>query len=320
MRHSLKSVAKLAGVSTATVSLSLRGDSRVADKTRERVVTLAAELDYVPNNLGRALQAARSSLVGFLIPTMSHSYFNEILEGCGAYASERDYGVLVAMPSGELSEHSKALRMFQEKRVDGVILATHHPESFPEIQRMRSRGMPVVFASSGPGSEIAPLVKNDDMMTGRIAAEHLLNQNHSNIAYCYAANSGHERFSGALDACLDAGAICRRFESENELLAAFDGPNPPTAVIAYSDDMAIGVVEALRGMGLAVPEDVSIVGVDDSPVASLPAYDLTSVAPRKREIGRLALELVFKELAGDATKSHLLSPDLIIRSSTGPNL
>lgn len=319
MRHSLKSVAKLAGVSPATVSLSLRGDSRVADKTRERVLTLAAELNYVPSNLGRALQAARSSLVGFLIPTMSHSYFNEILEGCGAYASERNYGVLVAMPSGDSAEHSKALRMFQEKRVDGVIMATHHPESFTEIQRMRSRGMPVVFASSGPGSEIAPLVKNDDVMTGRIAAEHLLALNHSNIAYCYAATSGHERFSGAFDACLDAGATCRRCANEKEFVTSFESATPPTAVIAYSDDIAIGVVEALKTINLSVPRDVSVVGVDDSPAASLPAYDLTTVAPRKREIGRLALELIFQELSGESANSHLLPPDLIVRSSTALN-
>jgi DNA-binding LacI/PurR family transcriptional regulator len=291
----------------------------VADKTRKRIVALATELDYVPNNLGRALQAARSSLVGFLIPTLSHSYFNEILEGCGSFASEYGYGVLVAMPSGKLSEHSNALRMFQEKRVDGVILATHHPESFPEIQRMRSRGMPVVFASSGPGSIIAPLVKNDDIMTGRIAAEHLLSLNHTNIAYCHAATSDHERFSGALEACLNAEATCRRFTNEKAFLSLLDSPELPTAVIAYSDDIAISLVGALNNIGLSVPEDVSIVGVDDSPVASLPAYNLTTVAPRKREIGKLALKLILQELAGETAESRLLPPDLIVRSSTAPN-
>jgi DNA-binding LacI/PurR family transcriptional regulator len=316
MRHSLKSIATLAGVSPATVSLSLRGDARVAEKTRERIVALASEVGYVPNHLGRALQSARSSLVGFLIPTMSHSFYNEILEGCGAFANERGYGVLVAMPSSAPEEYFDSLRLFQEKSVDGVILATHHPDLFPEIQKTRSRGVPVVFASSAPSADIAPVVKNDDLATGRMAAEHLLSLGHSEIAYCYASSGGHERYSGALEACLSAGAACSRLEDEKDFALLFESKNAPTAVIAYSDEIAVRIVELLRKLGLSVPKDVSLVGVDDSPAASLPAYDLTTIAPRKREIGALALESVFNELSGGEPRSKLLAPEIVVRGST----
>ena len=318
MRHSLKTIAKLAGVSPATVSLALRDDPRVADSTRSRVTTLASELGYVPNHIGRALQASQSSLVGFSIPTLSHSYYNEILEGCGAAAGDRGYGILVAMPSGDPEEHLSAFRMFQEKSVDGIILATHHSNLFTEVQKTRSLGTPVVFAGSGPSTEIAPLIKNDDTATGRMAAEHLLDLGHSNIAYCYAPSADHERYSGTLDACLDAGAGCRRLKSADELRSLSNSPHPPTAIIAYSDDIAVEVVEILRSLGFGVPEDVSVIGVDDSPAASLPAYDLTTIAPRKREIGALALEFISKELNGERTTSAMLLPEIVVRSSAAP--
>ena len=320
MRHNLKSIAELAGVSTATVSLALRGDSRVAEKTRGRIAALAAEMDYVPSNLGRALQADRSSLVGFMISTMSHSYYNEILEGFCASASARGYGVLVSMPASGYEEHAEAFRLFLEKRVDGVVLATHHPDMLPDIQKTRSAGIPVVFVCSGLGAEAAPLIKNDDVATGRVAAEHLLKLGHSEIAYCYAATVAHQRFSGALEACMDAGARCRRFTDQSAFLAAMRLPERPTAVVAYSDNVAFTVIEALRKMGLSVPADVSVVGVDDSPSAALPAYNLTTVAPKKREIGALALDSVLRELDGCDISSVFLKPEMVVRKSTIRNV
>jgi LacI family transcriptional regulator, galactose operon repressor len=315
VKHGIKSIAALAGVSPATVSLTLKDDPRVADKTKAKVRALVEELGYIPNNFGRALQANKSSLIGLISPSVNRSYFNEILQGSGERASERDYGLLVAIPSVGHEEEIKQLRIFQGKRVDGIIVSGCHSDTMKMLLDINEHGTPVVFTMPLAGNSIFPVIKNDDVRTGVIAAEYMISLGHKRLAYCFSGM--RERYQSSLECCMQNGLTgYRRIETEAELAELLKKDSRPTGIIAYSDEEAVKIIEIAAQAGLKIPDDLSVIGVDDSPVASLPAYKLTTIAPQKKNIGRYAVEVVLDLIEGRKRESLYLEPELIIRNTT----
>jgi LacI family transcriptional regulator, galactose operon repressor len=317
VKHGIKSIAARAGVSPATVSLSLKDDPRVAEKTKAKVKALVKELGYIPNNFGRALQANKSSLIGFLSPCVNRSYLDEILQGCGEFASEKDYGLLVAIPSGGDEEEIRQLKIFQGKRVDGIIVSGCHPATIKMLLDINEHGTPVIFSSGNSAiKNMFPVVKNDDLKTGVIAAEYLISLGHERLAYCFSGIM-NERYQSSLECCMQNGLSgYRRLKTESELEELLKSNDRPTGIIAYSDNDAVRVIEIAAKAGLKIPEDLSVIGVDDSPIASLPAYNLTTIAPQKKNIGRYAVEMLLDRIAGKKRESLFLEPELIIRKTT----
>jgi len=318
VKHGIKSIAARAGVSPATVSLSLKDDPRVADKTKAKIKALVKELGYIPNNFGRALQANKSLLIGFISPYVNKSYLEDILQGCGEFASEKDYGLLVAIPSWGYEEELKQLRVFQGKRVDGIVVSSCHPDTLNMLLRINAQGTPVVFCAPGLNMASAlPIVKNDDIKTGIMAAEYLISLGHKKLAYCF-SNMMNERYQGSLECCMKHGLTgYQRVETESELFDLLKKNNRPTGIIAYCDQHAVQVIDIATQVGLKVPEDLSVIGVDDLLIAALPAYRLTTIAPQKKNIGRFAVEMVIDLIADKKRESLYLKPELIVRNSTG---
>jgi DNA-binding LacI/PurR family transcriptional regulator len=259
VKHGIKSIAARLGVSPATVSLSLKGDPRVADKTKARVKALVEELGYIPNNFGRALQANKSSLIGFISPYVNRSYFDEILQGSGEFASKQDYGMLVSIPSGGWEEEKKQLRLFLGKRIDGIIVSGCHPETLQMLLDINAQGTPVVLCAPKASAEnILPVVRNDDLKTGTMAAEYLISLGHKKLAYCF-SDMMNQRYQSSLECCMKHGLTgYQRIESELKLADLLNSDDRPTAIIAFCDQDAVRIMDIAAQAGLKVPEDLSV--------------------------------------------------------------
>lgn len=317
MNCTIKDIAREAGVSTATVSLALKGDARVKLKTSRRIAEIAARLSYVPNNFGRALQANRSMLIGYLAHSIDTSYWNEVLQGAGLAATEAGYGLLTGF-SGSLAGDEMLLRLFAEKRIDGLIVSQYNQDLLPKLIELHEDGLPIVFASADSLIDGVPSIKNDDVKSGMLAAEHFIESGLSGIAYygCEAMSSS-ERFRGLKESLAAYGkhVVCCNNAS---LMKALLGSKKqrPEAVMAYSDAMAVEVRNIMDELGLKCPDEIHLLGVDDSECARLPAYDFTSVAPQKAEIGRLSVKTLLQIMDGATPESIFLEPSLVCRSSS----
>jgi len=320
MPVSLKKIAVLADVSIATVCLALQDDARVAAATRRRLRALADQLGYVPSNLGRALQSGRSRLAGYLIHTVNQSYFNDILQGLGRAAAAANYGLLVAIPDGSAAQDKRELRLLKEKNIDGLIVSMSHANTLPALLELDRRGVPVVFCSD----EFSPpdattTVTNDDFCGGGMAVEHLAARGCRRIAYAFNLKPIEQRFAGCQDAAQRLGIPpLIRCASETALAAflrASDGKHP-LGIVAYYDLDAIRALRVARQLKLRIPQQVKLVGCDDSLLAALPEFDLSSVAPQKQEIGAMAFALLQQRLDGQTPAPCLLPPTLVTRGSS----
>jgi LacI family transcriptional regulator len=319
MPVSLKKIAALADVSIATVCLALQDDPRVAAATRRRLCALADQLGYVPSNLGRALQSGRSRLAGYLIHTVNQSYFNDILQGLGRAAAAANYGLLVTIPDGSAAQDKRELRLLKEKNIDGLIVSMFHPATLPALRELDRRGTPVVFCSDEFSPPDATLVSNDDFRGGGMAVEHLAERGCRRIAYAFNLKYIERRFAGCQEAAQRLGIPplihCASEAALATFLRAGDGKHP-MGIAAYYDLDAIRALHVVRRLKLRVPHQVKLVGCDDSLLATLPEFDLSSVAPQKQEIGAMAFALLQQRLAGQTPAPCLLPPALIARGSS----
>ena len=316
MPTTIKDVARKASVCIATVSMALKGDPRVAKATRAKVEKIARRLHYVPSNLGRALQSSHSRLIGYILSDVTHSFFSEIVQGIGEEATAKGYGLLIGITDGSREKEVQILRLFREKSIDGLLVSAWHPESVQHLLDCDRAGVPVIVCSSETFHPGVPFVVIDNEAGGRLAAEHLIGLGHRRLAYCF-AGPRCARYRGCAAACrrrkIPAPVLCG---TQQELSGVLRSADRPTAVVAFSDFIAIEVKHAAEKAGLRIPRDLSITGFDDIQMAALPEFSLTTVAQPQREIGRLSMEMLWRRMNGEKVKSRVLPPALIVRNST----
>lgn len=329
-------VAKAAGVSVATVSRALRGLDKVHPETRERVVQAAADLDYIASPTAAGLASGRSRLVGIITPFMARWFFTGIMSAIEKTVREYQHHILL-MDLEQSESPVSRLSLTQGmlfKRVDGLIVINVEMQE-AEQELVRRLGLPVVAV--GNRFEDSPCIGIDDFGSTALAAEHLLGLGHRRIAYVGKArpNASHrktpsDRLAGFRHAMTRAGIVTPSswvFESDwsagdaNALaLDLLSGSDRPTAVLAASDEMALGVLGAARRLGLDVPRELSIVGIDDHDLAAV--FGLTTVRQDVAAQGVAAaqtllglLGLVKPELIPEQT----FPVELVVRDSTaGP--
>lgn len=319
---SLKEIAEKVGVSYSTVSYALSNDSRVSASTREKVLSVAKELNYAPNNFGRALQSNKSHLVGFMLQNVTGSFFSEILQGVATEACSNNYGLLTAIAHvPEIIDEQ--IKIFREKRVDGVILSGYSSFLYDKIEFLEKMGLPVVLASFKTKQAEFPYVTTDDFQGAFMATEHLISLGHRRIAYGFKNNdndSMNKRYDGVKEALKKHSLPKQRcFCSENELYELLKRVDRPTGIVSYSDIDAINVINIADSLAIDIPHDLSVTGFDDISIASLSRYNLTTVAQAKIEIGKRAMKMLLSRIAGNDVDSIILCPRLIIRGSTSPS-
>jgi DNA-binding LacI/PurR family transcriptional regulator len=352
-RATIKDVARLSGVSTATVTRALQGHPRVLPATRQRVESSASKLGYRPDRLARTLVTGVSHTIGLVIPSSGDAFWGEVVEGLEQSAVDAGFSLVLGLAHGDPDRERRMLEVLIEKRVDGIVVAA--PAGRPhEWEGFGGSEVPLVLvacdataqpdeldrAAHGPVHEaIASLatsavggawfahITSDDIGGSAAAVRHLVELGHERIALLAgpALRPALLRLLGFRLALEEAGlspaAILTSAESfeagvamARELLSS---PDPPSAIVAYNDIVAIGAIRGARALGLRVPDDVSIVGFDDIEFATYVDPPLTTLRWPKREMGRLAMELLLQGLDGLAGQvTETLAGELVLRSST----
>ena len=341
----IQKVAELAGVSTATVSRALAGKSTVSDSTRARVVAAAKELGYVVSASASSLASGRTRNVGVVVPFLDRWFYSAVLKGAHGGLTDAGYDVTlyhldtteVDPGTGTEGTNPRRRRLFEEfllrKRVDALIAVTLEL-SDEELAELHAVGKPLV----GLGGPLAgvPTLSIDDVEVSRLATEHLISLGHREIAHIGGDpvldrdfHLGWRRRKGFEQALESAGialeprllnsadfTVAGGYRSAKELLG--DPRTRPTAIFAGSDEMAMGAIMAARDLGLRVPDDVSVIGIDGHDLADF--YELTTVDQFAEEQGRLAAQTLLRELSPDgehpAPQNVALPFKLIVRGST----
>ncbi len=335
MTVTLKDIAKQVGRSVTTVSRALAGYEDVSPVTRERVRQVALELGYEPNITARQLQKRRTDTVALILPTfgprLSDPFFSEFLAGVGNEAARQGFDLLVSThPPGD-EEKEAYLKSIRSRRVDGfIIVRTRRQDA--RIDMLREHNFPFATFGRIEAGNGFPLVDEDSEIGMQLVVEHLIEQGHTRLA-CIAASSelmlAHYRLKGFVNALnvhslsvdntlIVEGDLTQRSgrEAAGHLL---DMSQPPTAIAACNDLMALGAMSAAQERGLIVGKDVSITGFDDIPLAEHAHPPLTTICQPIYKIGSMVCEMLIKVIEGKqiAEQQVILQPSLVIRQSSG---
>lgn len=339
-RPTLEEVAARAGVGRGTVSRVINGSPRVSDATRAAVEAAVAELGYVPNTVARALAANRTDAIALVVPEpetrfFAEPYFSDMLRGVGAELSDTEMQLLLTFAGGD-RERRRLAQYLAAHRVDGVLLVSVHADD-PLPDLVSQLEIPAVISGPRSAAETLTSVDSDNYGGARSAVEHLLAGGRRRIAHITGrmdVYGAQRRVDGYRDALRDAGlgvdellveqgdfteeggrrAMARLLEHRPELDAVFAG----------SDVTAAGARQVLREAGRRTPEDVALVGYDDSAVARLMDPPLTSVRQPIVEMGRAMIDLLLAEIADrrpagshDLERRHAVLPtELVVRKSS----
>jgi LacI family repressor for deo operon, udp, cdd, tsx, nupC, and nupG len=330
----IEEVARRAGVSSATVSRALSGRGHVSAATRERVLEAAADLGYVVSSSASALASGRMRNVGVVIPFLNRWFYGAVVEGAESALLAKGYDLTLYNLSGNDDERRSVFEHFLlRKRVDAVI-AVSLELTEGEVQRLHDMNKPMVGVG-GPLPGVRTL-SIDDIAVSRLATEHLIALGHRRIAHIGGDSSIEMDFHlptnrrvGYQEALAAAGipqdpalfqpgdfTMQGGHAAAKQLLGA--PHDRPTAIFAASDEMAIGAILAARDLGLDVPRDVSIIGIDDHELAAF--FGLTTIAQYPMLQGRMAVDVLMNELhpvhPEPESPNTPLPYDLVVRSST----
>ena len=317
-------VAARAGVSRALVSLVVRGSPKVSDKRREAVLEAAKELGYRPNVAARSLAERRSNTIGVVINDLHNPFFADVVDGINTEAVAAGYRLLLTAAYRRDDDEVRAVESFIEYQVDAVALIG--PRVDPHKLQELSKELPLVAV----GTEVPELdaVTNDDERGGELAAHHLIELGHTDLAHIDGGPGAGaaQRRRGFIAACAEHGIAPRLVAGDyteasgiraaDELLAQ---SSLPTAIFAANDLVAVAARDRLADAGVGVPEDVSVMGYDNTAMAALRHIALTTVNQPRAEMGRAAFRCAIEriDLGRKAAVTQILEPELVIRSSTG---
>ncbi len=331
----LRDVAEAAGVHVATASRALNADTRhlVRGQTVDRIVAEARRLGYVPDHFARGLRTRRSRTVGVLLPDITNPVFPPIVRGIEDVLAARGYTALIANTDNDLASEHQRLEALLGRSVDGVIFATARRQHEP-VDVALAGGIPVVLVNRRTDRQDVSSVTTDDVLGTTMVIEHLRRLGHRSVVHlagpddlstaagrlrafeAAGAEAGFDLGPGAVVRCPAFSVEAGRAGTE-ALLAA---QQPFRALAAANDLLAVGAYEALRGHGLSIPQDVSVVGYNDIPFVDKLAPPLTTVRIPHRELGVQAAELLLGLLAARpeqrVLEHHELVPQLVVRGST----
>jgi LacI family transcriptional regulator len=329
-RASIADVARLAGVSVGTVSNVLNRPDRVAPTTRERVEAAISQLDFVPNGSARQLRVGTITTVGAIVLDIANPFFTDVARGIEERLSRDDYTLMVASSDEDPKRESRYLRLFEQHGVRGVMVVPA-TDDVERLVTLHERGVGVVVLDRpSPVPELSS-VAVDDVHGGELAAQHLIAQGHTRLAFL---NGPHtirqcaDRHAGVVRALAAAGLDPATALDELTVSLNADGgeagtralldrsaADRPTAVFCVNDLVALGAVRTLRRAGVSVPGEVAIVGYDDVAFAAELATPLTAVRQPTHELGLRAADLLLR--GPDADAEHVVfQPTLVVRASS----
>lgn len=326
----MKDVARLAGVSTSTVSHVINKDRFVSDAIRVRVEDAIRTLNYAPSALARSLKLNQTRTIGMLITASSNPFYSELVRGVERSCFERGYSLVLCNTEGDEQRMNRNLETLLQKRVDGLLLLcteTHQPS--PAIMT-RYPAIPTVMMDWSPFDGDSDVIQDNSLLGGDIATRHLIEKGFTRIA-CVTGpldkTPARLRLEGYRAAMQRAGlAVPEGYEvigdfefggglrAMQSLLAL---PEPPQAVFMGNDAMAVGAYQALYQAGLRIPQDIALVGYDDIELARYMTPPLTTIHQPKDELGELAIDVLIHRMAQPELQQQRLqlTPVLMERGS-----
>lgn len=333
----LQSIADELGLNVSTVSraLSKEQGSLVRAETRARVLEAAERLGYTENVQARSLRTGRTGTIGVIVPDLGNPFVGPTLRGIENALGGRDRLPITTETRGSPTILKRVCDQMISQRVEGVITTAGHLSDRKTLRGLADRVPTVLAVRNIPGSGI-PAVSHDDELGGRLAAEHLISLGHRRIAQLRGPTdiwSFEGRSRGFIDAAgehgvevidIDKSTTLPTIEAGHRLMEALletTRPDPPTAVFAQNDSMAVGAGAVLAENGLKVPDDVSIIGYNDIPLTEYLSPPLTTIRLPGYELGRLAAEMIVSLIeggTGKAAESVSIAPTLVVRGTTAP--
>ena len=334
----IREIARQAGVSVATVSRVLNHPDAVAPKTKEKVMSVIREMGYRRNWFARGLNFNKTHTIGLLIPNILDPAYVEIAEGAESVVKKKGYHTLLCITEGEITKEKEYLQTLIDRRVDGVILVSSLLAD-EDVRELKSHNMPVVLVGENRGNVEGPMVRIDCRDAAYRATNHLLDCGHRSIAFVVGMTPEmeNERKKEGYRLALKEAAIPLERDWILHVPSTIEGgylggrrfllsPNPPKAILTSSDLLAFGVMDAVRDAGLAIPDQMAIMGFDNIRMANLMVPKLTTVAKPLQRMGlsgaRLLLDVIESRENGDLQgdikmKEIVLQSKLKIRKSCG---
>lgn len=329
MKATIYDIAKATGVSIATVSKVLNKTGRISEETRKKVLKAIEELGYEKSAIASALAGKNTYTIGFLLPDINNPFFAEVARGAEDAAFERGYSVLICSTDHREEKERAYLKTLRHKRMDGLVIATGTTPR-ETLEELMDEGVRIVLMSREIPGALIGSVMVDNRFGGQLAAEHLLSLGHRKIGLIMeplSIGSAHDIFRGFQKAV--EGTDAELFVSEEtgfgiEAGARLAGDllarHKVTALFAANDELAVGVLQACRERGIRVPEDLSVVGFDNTILSQIVTPALTTVAQPIYELGRRTVHLLMDGIENETQPKNreVLEPRLIVRESTAP--
>lgn len=320
-------VAQAAGVSKSVVSRVLRGDAAVSETSRDAVLTATRSLGYRPNAVARSLVQRRTFTVGVLVSDLHNLFFAEVLDGINSVAGEEGYRMLIVTGERDPQHEQRALDSLLELRADGIILAGARldPAAIKKVASL----VPVAAIGIPVSDSRMDVIADDDVFGARLAVEHLASLGHRRIAHVDGGSGAGaaERRQGYAAAMRALGlsdfiqVASGEFTEDGGYTGASqllreDGR--PTAIFVANDLAALGAFNAIEEAGLRVPEDVSLMGYDNTALASLRHISLTTINQPRREIGETAMKALLRRIGRPDVRPQrvILLPTVVTRDTT----
>jgi LacI family transcriptional regulator len=330
---SVKDVAASAGVSLGTVSNVMNRPEVVSPRTRERVERAMHDLGFVRNESARQLRAGTSRTLAYVMLDGSNPFFHDVAQGIEYAAEEADLSLFICNSNSRAEREEVHLDRLLQQRVQGILITPVNPEA-PHLDELARRGVPLVIVDRVRDGDSCCSVAVDDVLGGRIAVEHLVEQGHERVAFIGGPESigqVRERLEGARQIWKELGMpaddlinlptealTVAEGRSAGERLAGLPVRRRPTAAFCANDLLALGLLQQSIGSGRRIPDDLAIVGFDDIEFAAAAAVPLTSVRQPRQELGRAAAQLVLDEATNPDHRHQQLSftPELVARASS----
>ena len=333
MAYTIKDIASLAGVSIATASRILNGKPGVKPSTRQKVLDVARELDYLPNQLAKSMKTKRSNTIGLVVADITNPFYSDTAKTIEMRARENNYTVIVCNTNNSAAIQKSIITSLKERRIDGFIFASVELRDKP-VRDLIREGYPCVMYHRRLEADVGDFIGCDNRMGIEIGFEHLYGLGHRRIGFISGPrvfSTGMERLKAFLQAAKQHGVpaepylikeggydIGKTAREVDELLAL---PEPPTAIFAANDLMALQVLDRVLAAGYRVPEDISVMGFDDIQIASHHSIQLTTIDIQAKKCAHMVIETLLNRVEGvgrGKPQEVLLSPQLKVRRSTAP--
>lgn len=326
----MKDIAKLAGVSTSTVSHVINKSRYVSEEISLRVNSAAQQLNYRPSALARSLKVNRTKTIGMLVTTSTNPFFGEVVKGVERSCYHQGYNLILCNTEGDHERMRESINTLLQKRVDGLILMCSSLEGERIEVFEQYPDIPVVVMDWGPMLFTSDKIQDNSLRGGYLAAKYLIESGHRQIGCItgplvkHQAQMRYEGYKRALNESglgfnanwiIEADFECEGgFEAFNQMLAK--GPLP-SAIFVCNDMMAMGVINAANAKGIRIPEDLSIIGYDDIHIAKFMSPSLTTIHQPKYRLGKAAVEALLNRLEKGATDPQVvqLEPTLVERDT-----